>query len=153
LIRFLNLSLLSLRGCVLSSNVVVGSNVTISPFTRIGSCKHPDEEASEGEEEDDDEQEAKPEGAVEYDTATLGAEGIGYVWKYGTEGQTPSVFVILNPVDPTPLSLLPSVLQSGMSSVWKKPKTRTISTTPRPLTSCLSVPISPPLLISFSSFS
>jgi hypothetical protein len=32
------------RGSVLSSNVVVGAHVTIAPFTRVGSCKHPDEE-------------------------------------------------------------------------------------------------------------
>jgi acetyltransferase-like isoleucine patch superfamily enzyme len=34
------------RGCVLSSNVVVGAQVTIAPFTRVGSCKHPDEEVA-----------------------------------------------------------------------------------------------------------
>lgn len=43
-IQFFYLSFNWIRGCVLSSNVVVGTNVVIAPFTRIGSCKHPDEE-------------------------------------------------------------------------------------------------------------
>lgn len=111
--RFALVSLLhitiSARGCVLSSNVVVGSNVIISPFTRIGSCKHPDEEvsltwlscshlpqASEGEDEDDDEENSKPETLVQYDTVTLGAEGVGYVWKYGTEGLCSHLIPSLN---------------------------------------------------------
>lgn len=32
------------RGCVLSSDVVVGAGVTLKEYTRVGSCRHPDEE-------------------------------------------------------------------------------------------------------------
>jgi NDP-sugar pyrophosphorylase family protein len=34
------------RGCVLSSGVVVGAGVTLPEYTRVGSCRHPDEEVN-----------------------------------------------------------------------------------------------------------
>lgn len=74
------------RGCVLSSGVVVGANISLAPFTRVGSCRHPDEELSEGEEEDDnDEPGCKQKGIMEFDTKVLGVDGVGYIWKYGDE--------------------------------------------------------------------
>lgn len=70
------------RGCVLSNDIVVDTNVTLGPFTRVGSCKHPDEELSEGE---DEESSGNCDKTEVYDTSVLGSGGIGYVWKYGNE--------------------------------------------------------------------